>query len=171
MIAERVLYPVSFIKGIMPNRRITMADVKTTKATEVVKEAAAPAAEADKAKKPATKRATAAKKNVDTAAKKAKTVADKAKKAVKKDVEQTKADVEKVKKAAEKAAAAKDTVKFEYAGNQIDADEIAAKCRAAFKAANPRKAIKNFAVYVNADENKAYYTVDGKGEDGWFIEL
>lgn len=60
---------------------------------------------------------------------------------------------------------------IEYAGNTIVNSEIINKIEEAFKAEGHRiSTIKDLRVYVNVEEKKAYYVINGKPEDK-FVEL
>lgn len=60
---------------------------------------------------------------------------------------------------------------FEYSENQIVCSEIITKIEEAFKEEGHRvSTIKDLRVYVNVNENRAYYIINGKAE-GKFVEL
>ena len=108
------------------------ADTLSEKATTVV-DAAKPAVEkARKAAAPAVKRAK------EVGADAAKTVAD----------------------AAKKAAPKKPEYYVQYAGREIDMDELAAQAKAAFKAENKRAAIMSCRIYLKPEDSAAYYVVN-----------
>lgn len=76
------------------------------------------------------------------------------------------------KKAAKKAPVERvQEVYFEYAGQQILSSEIISKIEEAFKAEGHRiSTIKDLRVYVNPEEQRAYYVINDKAE-GKFVEL
>ena len=137
-----------------------MATIKKTedvKATTAKTETTAKVAEAKAAVKPAEKKtetkSTAKKTETKAAAKKAP-----AKKATTK------------KAPAKKAADAKTTVFVKVGENEFAAKSVVDKCVKAFKAENKGATIKTVEVYINANESKAYYVVNGIA-DGKFVEL
>lgn len=65
---------------------------------------------------------------------------------------------------AEKKAAKAETVVVEMAGKQIDPAQVIEDCKAAYKNGK-RKVIKTINVYINADQKKAYYVVNGVSTD------
>lgn len=135
----------------------TTKKVEEVKATETVKtekvaEVKAEAKKAPEAKKPAAKKPAAKKAPAKKAAAK--------KPAAKKPA---------AKKAPAKKVEAKKTVYVEISGNQFAAKSVVDNCVKAYKAANKGATVKSVDVYINADENKAYYVVNG--EPAGFIEL
>ncbi len=74
-------------------------------------------------------------------------------------------------KPAEKKAADKTSkVVIQFAGKEFNSEEIVEKCKAAYKG-DSRKQVKTIDVYVKPEESRAYYVVNGKAEEGSFIEL
>lgn len=65
--------------------------------------------------------------------------------------------------AAKKAPAKKaaDEIYVQFAGNQFDAVKVVTDAKAAFKAAEGRKAVKSCQVYIKPEENAAYYVING----------
>lgn len=133
------------------------ADVKKEPAVEIKAEetpVAAPAAETPKAEAPAEKKAPAKKPAVK-------------KEAVKEEKTVVKAE----KPAAKKAAPEKSEKLFvEFNGNQYNSEEIIEKCKAAYKG-DSKKQVKTIEVYVNVSENKAYYVINGKSGENYYIDL
>jgi hypothetical protein len=101
-------------------------------------------------KAPAKKTASAAK---ETTEKKTEEKAPAAKKAAPK------------KAAAKKAAAPEASVVIEYAGRQIVAKDVLAAAEKAYKEAHEGAEIEKIEVYVNTEENCAYYVVNGEPVD------
>ena len=69
-------------------------------------------------------------------------------------------------------AAKRSVVVVEYAGNQIDAEEVTKRALTSYFAQHvgaPQP--KEFCVYIKAEENVAYYTVDGVGSDSFRVAL
>lgn len=71
--------------------------------------------------------------------------------------------VETVEAAPKKAAAKKTTeeVFVQFAGREFNVAAIVADAKAAFKAAEGRKAVKTCQVYVKPEESAAYYVING----------
>lgn len=88
-----------------------------------------------------------------------------------------KAPVEKAAPAEKKTSAAKkvsapekaEELFIEFDGKKYNYSDIIEKCKAAYKDGS-RKQIKSISVYVNTNDSKAYYVVNGKA-DGSFVEL
>lgn len=81
-------------------------------------------------------------------------------------------------KTAKKAAAPKKSTEktepvsklvFEFNGRQIDVAAVEKKAVAAAK--KKKKDLKSVEVYVVANQNAAYYVIDGEGKDDYRIEL
>ena len=87
------------------------------------------------------------------------------------------APVEKAAPAEKKTSAAKkvsapekaEELFIEFDGKKYNYSDIIEKCKAAYKDGS-RKQIKSISVYVNTNDSKAYYVVNGKA-DGSFVEL
>ncbi len=121
----------------------------------------------------------------EDAAKSVAEVADKTKKAARK-VKKAASDAvpeevkKTVKKAAKKAAettekAAKEVksvlvpkLEIQTNGKSINAEDIIERCKAKY---GKKKVITTLEVYVNIDESKAYYVVNGKGGSDDYIDL
>ena len=141
-------------------------------------------------KKPDSKKVTAAKKapaEKKTAAKKApaekKTAAKKAP-AEKKTAAAKKAPAEKkaaaVKAPAEKKAAKKPAAKkaepviktiLQVEGKDFDLSTVAVDALKKYKSTHKRKVVNEFIVYVKPEDNAAYYTVNGEGQDDFKVDL
>lgn len=78
---------------------------------------------------------------------------------------------ETVKKAPAKKADPTATVVIEYAGKQIVAKDVLAAATKAFKAANKGVEIKTIEIYVQPEENVAYYVVNGEGSNDYKVIL
>ena len=83
-------------------------------------------------------------------------------------------------KPAEKTAEKKTTAKkiepvlttiVQIGDQEFDITDIAAKAYKAYKSVYKHKVVIDFKVYVNLEENVAYYTVNGEGSDDFKIEL
>lgn len=70
-----------------------------------------------------------------------------------------------------KKTAPETTVMIEYAGRQLSMEEIVKKASEAFVSANPDTEIKTLEVYVQPEENVAYYVVNGEGSEHFKVEL
>ena len=139
-----------------------MATKKVEEVKAVVTEKAAEVAKkVEPAKKAVAKKAETVKKVV---AEKTEEVAKKAepvKKAVTKKVEPAKKAVEKAIEPAKKAVAKKDAVVFlQFAGKEINTEDIVAAAKKAYAADN-KAAIKEITLYVKPEDNAAYYVVNG----------
>ena len=133
----------------------------TKKVTEKAAEVAAKVAEVKKSepvKKAEEKIVEPVKKVVKKAAAPAKKAADKAKTVAKKAADETKKTVAKV--AEKKEAAAKAAVVLQFAGKEINTDEIVKAAKKAYAESN-KAAVKNITVYVKPEDNAAYYVVNG----------
>lgn len=90
------------------------------------------------------------------------------------------------KKAAETAAAKKPAAKkpavkkaaepviktiVQANGKEIDVTTLAADLLKSYKSTHKRKAVSEFVVYVKPEENAAYYTVNGEGQEDFKQEL
>jgi RNase P subunit RPR2 len=112
-----------------------------------------------------------AKKTVSAAVDAAKPVVSKAKKAAAPTVKKVKAAA---KPAAEKASDAAHSVKetakkvtpkktefyVQFAGRELDMEELAAKAKATFKEEHKRTAILSCRIYLKPEDNAAYYVVN-----------
>ncbi len=85
---------------------------------------------------------------------------------------------EEVKKAAKpavkKAAAKKETkatVVFQYAGKEVVAKEVLAKAQADYAKTHKNTEIESVELYVVAEENAAYYVVNGEANPEFKVEL
>lgn len=85
---------------------------------------------------------------------------------------------EEVKKAAKpapkKAAAKKEmkaTVVFQYAGKEVVAKEVLAKAQADYAKTHKNTEIESIELYVVAEENAAYYVVNGEANPEFKVEL
>jgi hypothetical protein len=68
-------------------------------------------------------------------------------------------------RAASKGKTAKTvSVELQFASGNYTADEIAEKCKEAYRAGT-KKQVRTLEVYVNAAEAKAFYVVNGKSAD------
>ena len=56
-------------------------------------------------------------------------------------------------------------------GKDYDISTIAADALKAYKSVHKRKTVKDFVVYVKPEENAAYYTVNGEGDDSFKVDL
>lgn len=138
-----------------------MAD-KTTDAKKAPAEKKAAAKKAPAEKKTAAKKAPAEKK---TAAKKA---------PAEKKVAAAKAPAEK-KTAAKKPAAkkAEPVIKtiLQVEGKDFDLSTVAVDALKKYKSTHKRKVVEEFVVYVKPEDNAAYYTVNGEGQDDFKVDL
>lgn len=84
--------------------------------------------------------------------------------------------------AAKKAAAKKPAAKTETVvktilqidGKDYDLNALIAlgeDAKKKYKSVHKRKAVEEFVVYINAEENMAYYTVNGEGQDDFKIPV
>ena len=62
--------------------------------------------------------------------------------------------------AVKKAAPKKTEYYVQYAGREIDVDELAVKAKAAFKAEHKRTAVLSCRIYVKPEDNAAYYVIN-----------
>lgn len=85
--------------------------------------------------------------------------------------EEKKAPVRKTAARRTKKTAPKTTVMIEYAGRQFDMEEIVKKASEAFGNANPNTEIKTLEVYVQPEEQVAYYVANGEGSEDFKVEL
>ena len=121
---------------------------------------------AGKTEKAAPKKAAAAPKEEAKAAAPKKTAAKKA--------EAPKAAA--AKKAAPKKAAAKKTETvmktiLQIGGQDFDISNIAENAYKKYKSRSKRKVVTEFVVYVKPEENAAYFTVNGEGDETFKIDL
>lgn len=139
-----------------------MAD-KTTDAKKAPAEKKAAAKKAPAEKKTAAKKAPAEKKT---------TVAKKA--PAEKKVAAAKAPAEK-KTAAKKPAAkkAEPVIKtiLQVEGKDFDLSTVAVDALKKYKSTHKRKVVEEFVVYVKPEDNAAYYTVNGEGQDDFKVDL
>lgn len=101
-------------------------------------------------------------------------VSAQAKKAVKEAAEEVKAVAKKApvkKPAARKAAEPSAAVHFQYNGRDIAAKEVLAAAMEDYKKNHPDEEIKEFELYIVAEENAAYYVVNGIPSDDYKIVL
>ena len=98
----------------------------------------------------------------EKAAAKAKTTAKKAETAAKT-----------AKPAAKKAEKADPVIKtiLQYDGKEIDVTTVAADALKKYKSVHKRKVVKEFVVYVKPEENAAYFTVNGEGDENDKVPL
>ncbi len=152
-----------------------MASEKTTKtsnetsSTEEAKTTSKTKALADKAssaKKTVTEKASSAKKTVTKKASSAKkTVTEKAYKAKETVKNNVSTGKEKAKETVAKISATQETY-FEIAGEQILMEEINEKIRQAWLAEGHHASrLKSIKTYLNIEERRAYYVINGKAED------
>ena len=156
-----------------------MAEIKkpvaVAKAAEPKKEevkAVEPVKAAEPAKKETVKKATAAKKAAPakkaTTVKKAEPVkkAAPAKKEAAKKAEPAKKEAVKkaapAKKTAAKKTVAKEAVYVQFAGKSYSYDELTKLAKTTFKATKNKEEIKSLDVYVNVDDSRAYFVINGK---------
>lgn len=119
-----------------------------------VKEAAKKAEPKKAAAKPAAKKAEPKKAEVKEAAKKTE-----AKPAAKK-AEPKKAAP--AKKAATAKTAAKETLAVQFSGKDLKSEDIIKGAKEAYKATKNKAAIKTLDVYINVDDSRVYYVVNGE---------
>lgn len=97
-----------------------------------------------------------------------------AKKAV---AENAAAETTAVKKTAAKKPAAKKAADpviktiLQVGGKDYDVSTLAVDLLKSYKSTHKRKAVSEFVVYVKPEENAAYYTVNGEGQDDFKQEL
>ena len=75
------------------------------------------------------------------------------------------------KPAAKKAAEPVIKTILQVGGKDYDVSTLAADALKSFKSVHKRKAVSEFVVYVKPEENAAYYTVNGEGQDDYKIDL
>lgn len=131
---------------------------KTTKKAETVK--AAPAAETavEKTAAPAAPAAPEAEKKTKKAP---------ARKAAPKKV----AEAPKKEAASKKAEAPAASVTIEFAGRQFAAKEVLEKACSSYKAGHKDAEIKTIDLYIQPEQNVAYYVVNGEGSEDYKVEL
>lgn len=115
-----------------------------------------------------------AKKAVKEAISETAVVKEEVKEAVKEAAEEVKAVAKKApvkKPAARKAAEPSAAVHFQYNGRDIAAKEVLAAAMEGFKKNHPDEEIKEFELYIVAEENAAYYVVNGIPSDDYKIVL
>ncbi|MBR3268519.1 MAG: hypothetical protein IKI58_07315 [Oscillospiraceae bacterium] len=76
----------------------------------------------------------------------------------------------KAKPAATKAEPVIKTI-LQIDGKDYDVSTVAADALKAYKSEHKRKVVKEFVVYVKPEENAAYYTVNGEGDDSFKVGL
>lgn len=121
-----------------------------------------------------TRAASAVKKTVKDTVPAAAAVKEEVKEIVKEAAEETAAAVKKapVKKAAvKKAAEPKTTVHFQYDGKDLPAKDVLTAAMEDFKKNHPDEEITEFELYIVAEENAAYYVVNGIPSDDYKIML
>ncbi|MDO4966848.1 MAG: DUF6465 family protein, partial [Lachnospiraceae bacterium] len=62
---------------------------------------------------------------------------------------------------AKKAADVKATVAVQFAGKDYSAEQLVKMAKAAYKATKNKEEMKKLEVYVNVDDSRAYYVVNG----------
>ena len=130
----------------------------TTKKTETAKKA-------ETTKATAKKNAEKAEKEVKAAAATAKKSAEKAKKNAEKAEKEVKAAAATAKKSAKRTAQKLATKEFyfEFAGKQVNTDEIYDAVEKAYVASGKKaSAIKSIKLYVKAEDNAVYYVINDK---------
>lgn len=101
-------------------------------------------------------------------------VTEEVKAVVKEAAEEVKEAAKKVpvkKPAAKKAAEPNAAVHFQYNGKDIAAKEVLAAAMEDFKKNHPDEEIREFELYIVAEENAAYYVVNGIPADDYKITL
>ncbi len=101
-------------------------------------------------------------------------VKEEVKAAVKEAAEEVKAAARKTpvkRPAAGKEAELNTAVHFQYNGRDIAAKEVLAAAMEDFKKNHPNEAIREFELYIVAEENAAYYVVNGIPSDDYKIML
>ena len=96
------------------------------------------------------------------------------KKAAEEAVEEVKAAAKKTpvkKTAAKKVAEPKTSVHFQYNGKDLAAKEVLAAAMEHFKENHKDTAVREFELYIVAEENAAYYVVNGEPSDDYKILL
>lgn len=142
-----------------------MADKKNTtakKETAVKTNAAVTAAAAT----------VAAAKKTEAAAPAAKTADTVKKTEAPKKTETKKAEAPKKAPAAKKAEPRVQEVYFEFDGKQVEAGQVVSLIEQAYKNEGHQVGrIKDLKVYINSEEGKAYYVINGDNGEGKYIEL
>lgn len=142
-----------------------MADKKNTtakKETAVKTNAAVTAAAAT----------VAAAKKTEAAAPAAKTADTVKKTEAPKKTETKKAEAPKKAPAAKKAEPRVQEVYFEFDGKQVEAGQVVSLIEQAYKNEGHQIGrIKDLKVYINSEEGKAYYVINGDNGEGKYIEL
>ncbi|MBR4225086.1 MAG: hypothetical protein IKR73_09780 [Oscillospiraceae bacterium] len=150
----------------MPNKNneapkteeIVKAEATAAK-TEATKAEEKPAAKKTAAKKPAAPKKAAAKDTKKAPAKAETKTAER------------KAPAKKEAAPKAEAKATGDGIEIQFLGDKnYPPQQIIDLCKEAFKKIS-KKRITSFNVYVNVEQRKAYYTVNGKGQDDFFVEL
>ena len=62
--------------------------------------------------------------------------------------------------AVKKVAAKKTEFYVQFAGNEINVEELAAKAKATFKADHKRAAVTSCRIYIKPEDNAAYYVIN-----------
>ena len=115
-----------------------------------------------------------AKKAVKEAISETAAVKEEVKEAVKEAAKEVKAAAKKMparRTAARKAAEPRAAVHFQYNGRDVAAKEVLAAAMEDFKKKHPDEEIKEFELYIVAEENAAYYVVNGIPADDYKIVL
>ncbi|SHJ60821.1 DUF6465 family protein [Hespellia stercorisuis] len=68
-------------------------------------------------------------------------------------------------------AVTKETVTFEFAGKKVKMDEVMQLAKDAFTQSHEGTAIESIDLYIVAEENAAYYVVNGEGSEDFKITL
>ena len=97
-------------------------------------------------------------------------------KAVKAEAPKAAAKTEAPKAPAKKAAAPKKTETViktivQANGQEYDVSSVAEKALKGYKSVHKRKVVNEFVVYVKPEENAAYFTVNGEGDDSYKVDL
>ncbi len=90
----------------------------------------------------------------------AKPVVAKARKAAKPAMKKAAAAGKTVKETAKKVAPQKPEYYVQFAGQEIDMDDLAARAKAAFKAENKRSAVLSCRIYLKPEDSAAYYVIN-----------
>ena len=75
------------------------------------------------------------------------------------------------KTAAKKTAAPEIKTILQFEGQDLDISSVVEKALKEYKSVHKRKVVKEFVVYIKPEENAAYYTVNGEGDDNFKVEL
>ncbi len=154
----------------MARKAKTAAATQTTKSTALkesfaeIKKAAVKAAETEAVETKAVETEKVAETTKTTAEEKAPEKKETVKKPA---AHKTAVKAEKAEKA--EKAAAKTSVTLEFNGKQIKVQEILDKAVAAAEKA--KKDAKQIDVYVVANQNAAYYVIDGEGKDSYRVDF